>query len=107
MLEPCGHRLIVKPLLLEDVDTTWKAAKAAGLAIPDLRERRLEKAAIARGTVLAIGPTAWKDFQSGPWCQVGDIIMFAKYSGSFVKETPDSDEVVVLNDEDVILVIKE
>ena len=72
-----------------------------------------EKVAAERGRVLAIGPMCWKAPQYGyglpewePWCKVGDIIIFAKYSGKLLEE-PGQDDVFLLNDDDVQLVVLE
>lgn len=97
---PCGHRILVKPEKLQDVDPIFKAARAAGIDVPDFAKKQ-EQAAMDKGTVLAIGPTAFKDFGGEAWCSVGDKIAFAKYGGKFV------DDVLILNDEDVVCVLKE
>lgn len=102
---PCGHRLLVKPFKAAEVDEQLKRAKALGIQLVQENERR-EDAGITKGVVMSIGPTAWKDFQSEPWCKVGDTIIYAKHAPFFVE---DCDNVVygLLNDADVIAVIKE
>jgi len=106
MIEPCGHRLVVKPFKQEDVDEVIKNAKKFGFEIVNSNQKR-EDASVDKGVVLAIGPTAWKDFNSEPWCKVGDTILFAKFSPKFVEDPVTKETVGILNDEDVVAVIKE
>ena len=60
------------------------------------------------GYVLKVGDLAYKDaekFPMGPWCDQGDWVMFARYSGSRFKI--DGGEVRILNDDEVLAKIKE
>ena len=106
MIEPCGHRLVVKPFKQEDVDEVVRSAKKFGIEIVNSNQAR-EDASVDKGVVLAIGPTAWKDFGGEPWCKVGDTILFAKFSPKFVEDPNTKETVGILNDEDVVAVIKE
>lgn len=103
-IQPCGHRVVVKPFKQEEVDEILKAAKKFGIEIVNENKAR-EDASVDRGTVVSIGPTAWHDFKSDPWCKVGDTILFAKFSGKFVEDPETEENVVILNDEDVVAVI--
>lgn len=109
-ISPCGHRLTVKPFKQAEVDEVMKAAKDSGFLqsfkIINSNEKR-EDASVDRGIVLEIGPTAWKAFDSTQWCKVGDEILFAKFAGKFVTDPETGEDVCVLNDEDVVAVIKE
>ena len=77
---------------------------------PPLEEKQ-EPLATTTGTVVSIGPNAWKAFDPGPdwapWAEVGDRVMYAKYGGKVVKDPDTNEEFVVLNDEDIISRIKE
>jgi co-chaperonin GroES (HSP10) len=106
MIKPAGHRLVVKPFKQEEVDEVLKAAKKFGFEIVNENKKR-EDASVDQGVVLAIGPTAWQDFKSEPWCKKGDTILFAKFSGKFVTDPETNEDVVILNDEDVVAVITE
>jgi len=98
MIKPAGHRVLVFP---EEV----KEKTDSGIIIP-VTTRDREQAAVTRGTVIAIGPTAWKAFDDGnPWCQVGDIVAFARYGGYEVEDPTDGEKYRVLNDEDIVAVI--
>lgn len=98
---PCGHRILVAPQKIEDIDDAYRAAKAAGIQLPEF-ELKKEQTAVDKGYVLAIGDTAFKDFGGEPWCEVGDYIAYARHGGKLIKD-PDSEELyLLLNDEDVI-----
>lgn len=104
MITPCGHRLVVKPYKQEELDEKIASAKKFGFEIVNSNEDR-ENASVDRGFVLAIGPTAWHDFESEPWCKVGDEILFAKFAGKYVEDPHTKDKVFILNDEDVVAVL--
>jgi co-chaperonin GroES (HSP10) len=72
------------------------------------KDRQREQNAVDRGTVLAIGPTAFQEFGGDPWCEVGDMVYFSRYSGKVVSDgfEEDSPKYTLLNDEDVLAVIK-
>ena len=98
MISPAGHRVLVK------VDEVEKVTKG-GIIITDTIADRKQEAGIY-GTVVAVGPTAWKAFDDGqPWAGVGDRVAFAKYGGFIIEDT-DEEQYRLLNDEDVVAVIK-
>jgi co-chaperonin GroES (HSP10) len=106
-IKPILHRIIVKQDKLEDKDDAFKAAKAMGIII-HTDERKREQAAIDTGTVVSIGPTAFKDFGVDPApISVGDVVVYAKYGGKAVKDPKTNEEFVALNDEDVIAIFTE
>jgi co-chaperonin GroES (HSP10) len=90
---------LVKPVVAVEEDETFKRAKALGITISKDVEAR-EQTKIDKGVVVAIGPTAFKDFNTEVPFGVGDTIVYAKYAGKAVK---DGDiEYLLLNDEDCI-----
>lgn len=92
---PCGHRLLVLPIEVED-----KTEMGIILRTKDQNDR--EQMAQVEGTVVALGETCWKDQPDGiPWCKVGDSIVFAKYSG-LVRKGKDGKEYRIINDLDVV-----
>lgn len=99
---PCGHRILVKPQKLEEVDDAYASARKLGIQIVDGNQKRLEQLAVDKGTVLAIGATAFKDFGGEAWCEVGDTIVYARHGGKLIKDPETNEEVLLLNDEDVI-----
>jgi co-chaperonin GroES (HSP10) len=98
MLKPCGYRVIVTPDTLEEVTES-------GIVIAYENKDR-EQANIWYGTLVAIGPTAWKQ-DGGNWAEVGDRVNFAKYTGRFIDDPDDPDgKYIILNDEDILCIIK-
>ena len=101
MIEPLGHRLLIKPLKVEDTDEVFKSARAAGIAGLDELESK-ERGGIDKGEVIAVGQTAFKDFGSDPWCGVGDVIAYAKYAGKVIADLETKEEFLAINDEDCV-----
>lgn len=103
-IRPAGHRLVIRPFKLEDVDDTYKRARIAGLEVVRPNQVR-EDQSVDKGVVLAIGPTCWPD--DDPWCSVGDTIIFAKFAPKFIEDPETKESLGILNDEDVVAVLKE
>jgi chaperonin GroES len=95
---PTGWRMIVLPFKM--------AEKTKGGLY--LGQETLERQQVAStcGLVLAQGPHCYdKDkFPEGPWCKVGDWVIFARYSGSRINI--DGGEVRILNDDEVLATIQ-
>lgn len=106
MIKVCGHRILVRPILLNESDDVFKAAKAVGLSIIRNDEKR-EAESVDQGVVVQVGPTAWKDFNTDPWCKEGDTIVYAKFAGKKVTDPDSKEDYVVLNDEDVVCIVEE
>lgn len=97
-IEPTGWRIVVKP------DPVVKQTKSGILLASN---EKLERTAIHTGTIVKIGPGAWKDYKATngePWAKVGDRIIFSKYGGSAIDDGSE-DGLVLVNDEDVQSVI--
>jgi co-chaperonin GroES (HSP10) len=107
-LKAVGHRLIVEP---DPVETVTEGGIILKI------DTKQERAGSQKGTVLQVGPMAWKNEFMGfgvegwaPWVQPGDRVFFARYAGKMVKASDDpKDEkyYVVLNDEDIQALIEE
>lgn len=104
MITVPGCRLLIKPLKVEENDKVFRQAKAAGLALPEMSERKLQSN-IDKGVVLQIGPKASQDYIEG--VKVGDLIGFTKFGGKFVQERDSDEDLLIINDEDVICIFKE
>lgn len=102
-VKPILHRILVKQDKLEEKDEAFAAAKRMGITIMDVEHKR-EQAAIDTGTVVSIGPTAFKDFGTDSPINVGDVVVYAKYGGKAIKDPKDGSEYVALNDEDIIAI---
>ena len=100
-----GHRVLIKPDSLDLVDPAYAAARRMNLELLEQTQRQ-ETQAVDIGTVVQIGPTAYKDFGGvDNWCKVGDRVSYVRHGGKMITD-PDNKETkwLVLNDEDVIMV---
>ena len=96
---PTGWRLLVLPYRIKD--------KTKGGIV--LAESTLEKQQVASqcGLILAMGPQCYQDkerYPEGPWCKVGEWVMFARYAGSRIKI--EGGEIRLLNDDEILATIK-
>lgn len=109
MYNPAGHRVIVRPDPVEEV--------SEGGIVTTLPENvGMEQAGQVKGTLVGVGPNAWKAFDDGrPWASIGDRVIYSKYAGRYL-EDPEADrndpnqrdaKVVILNDEDILATISE
>lgn len=97
------HTVLVKPEKVEETDEVIRRARAAGLAVQ--LDKREEKA-VEYGTVVHVGPTAFKDYGRDPdILNIGDKVTFAKYAGKAIKYKEEN--FLILNDQDVLAIIKE
>lgn len=103
MIQVTGCRLLIKPVKLQEHDKVWKAAAALGLELPDISKRK-EEVNIDRGTVLQIGEAAHVDYVGH--VKVGDLIGYAKFGGKFIQDL-DEQIYLIINDEDVVCIIKD
>ena len=106
MIVPVLHRLLIKPNKLEDFNEDIKRARAIGLEIA-LTDAQKAQATVDRGTILDLGPTCFKDFGTAPPVKVGDCIAYARFAGKFIKDPSTGEELLLINDEDVICILKE
>ena len=97
---PTGWRILVLPF-------KGKKKTKGGILYSDEQIDRQQLATVC-GNVLAIGPQAYQDkerYPEGPWCKVGDWVIFARYAGSRFKI--DGGEVRLLNDDEIIATVKD
>ena len=89
-LVPLGDRLVIKPVVQEEV-------LASGIVIPDTAKEKPQQ-----GEVVAAGPGRLDDDgkRIAMEVKVGDRVLYAKYSGQEVKI--DQEEVIVLSEKDVL-----
>jgi chaperonin GroES len=97
--QPTGWRILILPFKMGE--------KTKGGIL--MGQDTLEKQQVASqcGNVLAMGPDCYRDknrYKQGPWCKVGDWVMFARYAGSRIKI--EGGEVRLLNDDEILATIK-
>lgn len=99
---PQGYRVLVK------TDEVEETVGEAGIVI--VEDKKIARASKFRGTVVAVGPLAFKGFKEGngePWCKVGDRIYYAQYAGKPLLDPITKEEYTILNDEDVVATLRD
>ncbi len=89
-LVPLHDRIVIKPVVQEEV-------LASGIVIPDTAKEKPQQ-----GEVLAVGPGRLDDNgkRIAMDVQVGDRVLYAKYTGQEVKI--DQEEYIVISEKDVL-----
>ncbi|HEY5505579.1 MAG TPA: co-chaperone GroES [Sedimentisphaerales bacterium] len=89
-LKPLGNRVVVEPIEQEDVTT-------GGIVLPETAKEKPQK-----GNILSVGPGERDD--KGKYIpmdiSVGDVVLFAKYSGTEIKV--DNKKLLILRDSDIL-----
>jgi chaperonin GroES len=98
--QPTGWRLLVLPFKMNE--------KTKGGVI--LNESTLERQQVASqcGNVLAMGSECYRDkdrYPTGPWCKVGDWVLFARYAGSRINI--EGGEVRLLNEDEILATVED
>jgi chaperonin GroES len=89
-LQPLGDRVVIQPMPREEITK-------GGIVLPDTaKEKPMD------GKILAVGPGSLDD--SGKRVpldvKVGDIVIYAKYAGTEIKE--DGEELIILRESDIL-----
>jgi chaperonin GroES len=89
-LQPLGDRVVVKPLPKEEVTR-------GGIVLPDTAKEKPQE-----GEVIAAGPGKLTEDGNRIAMEVkkGDIVLYAKYAGTEVKE--DGEELIILRESDIL-----
>jgi chaperonin GroES len=89
-LDPLGDRVVVKPSTKEEVTK-------GGILIPETAKEKPQE-----GQVLAVGPGKMtEDGKRIPLdVKVGDIVIYAKYGGTEIKEG--DEELIILRESDIL-----
>mgnify|MGYP001241978354 FL=1 len=92
-MRPLGSRLVIEPIEQESIT-------AGGIVRPETAKEKPQK-----GNVLAIGPGDRNDAgERIPLdVQVGDVVLFAKYSGTEIKY--DGKKLLILRESDVLAIL--
>jgi len=96
--EPTGYRILIA---IPD-----KEEKTEGGILKAQETLHYEEVSSIVGFVMKMGPDCYKDetrFPTGPWCQVGDFVLFRAFSGTRIKIH--GKEIRVINDDNVEAVV--
>jgi len=98
--KPTGWRILVLPFKMGE--------KTKGGVL--LGQETLDRQQVASqcGNVIAMGDSCYKDkerYPSGPWCKVGDWVVFARYSGSRIDN--EGGEVRLLNEDEILATVQD
>ena len=107
-VKPCGHRVIVKPDKLHEVQAQSLGSKLKdiGFQIETGGDKKRIEGGVVTGILVSVGPNAWKGFDDGhPWAKEGDRVYFAKYGGYLIEDPDTKEEYRLLNDEDITAVV--
>ncbi len=94
-LKPLGSRVVVEPREEEDV-------LASGIVLPETAKEKPQK-----GVVLSVGPGDRDDEGKRIAMDVkeGDVVLFAKYSGTEIKV--DGKKLLILRESDLLAIVDE
>ena len=98
--QPTGWRILVLPFR---IDEKTKGGVLLGQEAVDRQQ-----VASQCGNVLAMGSQCYGDkerYPTGPWCKVGDWVVFARYAGSRIEI--EGGEVRLLNEDEVLATVKD
>ena len=98
--QPTGWRMLVLPFRMSE--------KSKGGVL--FANETVDKQQVASqcGNVLAMGPECYSDktrYPHGPWCKVGDWVVFARYAGSRIEI--EGGEVRLLNEDEVLATVQD
>jgi chaperonin GroES len=97
---PTGWRMLVLPFRMNE--------KTKGGVLLGTETIDRQQVASQCGNVIAMGPDCYNDtkrFNDGPWCKVGDWVVFARYAGSRIEI--DGGEVRLLNDDEILATVQD
>lgn len=109
-LYPVGYRICIKPIEGTTGMEGGQAEQFTELAKLDFQTKtdmqaQKEERGEDRGIVMGIGPEAFAR-NAEPWCKEGDLVVFRRYSGTYVEHPKGTGHCYYLiNDEDIFGVI--
>ncbi len=92
-LKPLGNRVVIEPLEQEEIT-------AGGIVLPETAKEKPQK-----GTIVAVGPGDRDDDgdRIALDVKVGDVVLYAKYSGTEIKV--DGKKVLILRESDILAIV--
>jgi len=97
--KPTGWRMLVLPFRMGE--------KTKGGILMGAETIDRQQVASQCGNVLAMGDACYRDkerYPSGPWCKVGDWVIFARYAGSRIQI--EGGEIRLLNEDEILATVK-
>jgi len=97
--KPTGWRILVLPFRMDE--------KTKGGILMGAETLDRQQVASQCGNVLAMGTHCYKDkerYPDGPWCKVGDWVIFARYAGSRIQI--EGGEIRLLNEDEILATVK-
>jgi chaperonin GroES len=93
-MKPLGSRVVVEPIEQEEV-------LPSGLVLPETAKEKPQK-----GTVLSVGPGDRDDDgkRIAMDVKVGDVVLYAKYSGTEIKL--DGKKLLILRESDLLAIVE-
>lgn len=104
-IEVILNRILVRPEELKREHKIEGTDKSLVLASASVHDEKRAEASRVEGTVVSIGPTAYKDLTDESPVKLNDHVVFARYSGVFVTDPETKETLVVLNDTDILCVV--
>ena len=100
-IKPTGHHVLIEP---DEVEETTESGIVISASTDTLAR---EQAATVRGTIVAIGPTAWADPGLGgkPWAEIGDYVYFTRHVNKVVTDLETGKDYFLLADDNVLAII--
>ena len=104
----CSFRVLIKPDPIQKEHVSKDGQIRIEIARTQRDERR-ERAAQTTGTILQVGPTAWKAYDDGePWAKEGDRVLYTRYGGRYIENPDDPDnDLIIVDDENVLAILGE
>ena len=84
MIKPLIYRVLVKAEKFEEFSEDVKRAKSLGMVIPELEDHKRQQASVDRGTVVAIGETAFRDHNIECPIKIGDVVNYARFASKII-----------------------
>lgn|SRR3990167_5911006 len=101
-LKVLGYYVLIKPDSVEQEHEI----EGTDIKLYLVEDERVAKAGINTGTIISIGPLAWKDYNKNytkkPWAKEGDYVLYSKYGGKKIIEPTTKEELVLVSDGDIL-----
>ena len=98
--QPTGWRMLVLPFRMKE--------RTDGGILMGQETIDRQQVASQCGNVIAMGPDCYNDkerYPNGPWCKVGDWVVFARYAGSRIEI--EGGEVRLLNEDEILATVQD